>query len=629
MKKWLRQWLCCTSFSVEEENAVLGVKRNSVITQESDVGKELEHDESQPQKKLRKDDEKSIAIYGQEQGPSSNSQLTYQLDWLSCNSSLCQKTKTLQEKMGHLSARGHDVLKELEHAEFQPGKKVRKEAHHWLTLVQRKKDEVQSMIKDAHGSSSNSILSGCIERFIEEADDLIQRSKFPNGLVLLDQESTRLPLLLGIKPVGINFQENTAQILGWLQSQEQHHRCLWDGRCRENYIVDAHTNQLLQDFNVYGCVYWVTVSQNWSVHKLQEDIAKVLGVEILGEVDERRRAAILYNKIVARGQTELILDDMWEKFLGDRVGIPLEEILSSDEAWGLFVDKLGNYDTLEKEARHIARVVANECGGLPLAIATMARTMTGIVDINEWKNSLNELKCIRDQADMKEEEQWSKDLVKVSLSDNHIKKISSGMAPMTPNLTVLMLNGNPLEEISESVYVPSVAKVKNLRVLDLERCDMLEAAPLGLEKVEVKDLDSNPTLFKSINDLDGYDGWTRSYKKEVVIAGESLEMMRAIGTQQGSSLLCPQLEKLQLEKLPDLRNITKLVALDSCTHLQSLFICRCPKIKGSYHSQSSLTSLIWRQFELKNVKRSRRCDELWPTMELIISNTELPRDIAT
>ncbi|KAL2944048.1 hypothetical protein RDABS01_032395 [Bienertia sinuspersici] len=607
MKKWLRQWLCCTSFSVEEENAVLGVKRNSVITQESDVGKELEHDESQPQKKLRKDDEKSIAIYGQEQGPSSNSQLTYQLDWLSCNSSLCQKTKTLQEKMGHLSARGHDVLKELEHAEFQPGKKVRKEAHHWLTLVQRKKDEVQSMIKDAHGSSSNSILSGCIERFIEEADDLIQRSKFPNGLVLLDQESTRLPLLLGIKPVGINFQENTAQILGWLQSQEH---CIIGvygmGGVGKTTLLMHIQNQLLQDFNVYGCVYWVTVSQNWSVHKLQEDIAKVLGVEILGEVDERRRAAILYNKIVARGQTELILDDMWEKFLGDRVGIPLEEILSSDEAWGLFVDKLGNYDTLEKEARHIARVVANECGGLPLAIATMARTMTGIVDINEWKNSLNELKCIRDQADMKgdvvkmqdlvrdmgiiitqeyprfmekarvgleevrEEEQWSKDLVKVSLSDNHIKKISSGMAPMTPNLTVLMLNGNPLEEISESVYVPSVAKVKNLRVLDLERCDMLEAAPLGLEKVEVKviycpgDVSNisgfnkhtkywsslnmyriwirTPTLFKSINDLDGYDGWTRSYKKEVVIAGGEF------GDDESNWLVPNTVEKLEIHK---------------------------------------------------------------------------------
>ncbi|KAL2944101.1 Disease resistance protein RPS2 [Bienertia sinuspersici] len=51
------------------------------------------------------------------------------------------------------------------------------------------------------------------------------------------------------------------------------------------------------------------------------------------------------------------------------------------------------------------------------------------------------------------------------------------------------------------------------------------------------------------------------------------------GTHQGSSLLCPQLEKLHLDKLLDLRNITKLMALDSFTHLQSLFICRCPKIK--------------------------------------------------
>ncbi|KAL2925573.1 Disease resistance protein RPS5 [Bienertia sinuspersici] len=327
MKRWLTQWLHGTS-SAEEENA-----------QESDVDKELEHDEKQPQKRVRKVDEKSIVIYGQEQGLSSNSQLTDQLDWLPCNSSSYPKAKTLVEKMGHLSAREHDVLKELKHAEFQPGKKRREEVHHWLTLVQSKIDEIESMKKDAHGSTCNSNLSGCIERFIEEVDDLIQRGKFPNGLVLLDEESTRLPLLLGIKPVGENFQENTAKILGWLRNQEH---CI---------------------IGVYGMGGVGKTTLLMHIHNLSL------------EVDERRRAAILYSKIVVKGQIVLILDDMWERFLGDKVGIPLEggsckvilstrshevcrkkeckdfviktEILSTDEAWGLFVDKLGHYDTLE------------------------------------------------------------------------------------------------------------------------------------------------------------------------------------------------------------------------------------------------------------------------------------------
>ncbi|KAL2944153.1 hypothetical protein RDABS01_032500 [Bienertia sinuspersici] len=431
---WLKKLVSRSSSPVEQETVVQGGnKRNSVIARESDVGKELEHAEMQLEKRQRRMDEQSMVIYGQEQGSSSNSQLTCFLDWLSSNTSLRLKTRTLKEKMDRLFARQHDVLTDLEHAENQPGKKRRQEVQKWLNEVQRKKDEVRSMMKDVQGSSSNFNLSCCIDKFMEQVDELIQRAEFPNGLVLTDPESKRLPLLLGIKPVGANFQQNIREVLGWLQN---HENCIigvygMGGVGKTTLLMQIH-DQLLEDFDLYGHVYWVTVSHNCSVHKLQEDIGKAIGVVSFEEDDERKRAAILHNKLVKKGKTILILDDMWKQFLlRGQVGIPLEctsckvilstrlldlcqgmgcksfvikaECLSTREALDLFVEKLGHYDTLEVESKQIAQGVAEECGGLPLAIATMARCMAGVVDINEWKDVLNELQSVRDHVDMKDD----------------------------------------------------------------------------------------------------------------------------------------------------------------------------------------------------------------------------------
>ena len=68
------------------------------------------------------------------------------------------------------------------------------------------------------------------------------------------------------------------------------------------------------------------------------------------------------------------------------------EPISSQEAWTLFMDKLGHDTLLPPEVEQIEKFVARECAGLPLGIITMAGTMRGVVDICEWRNALHELK---------------------------------------------------------------------------------------------------------------------------------------------------------------------------------------------------------------------------------------------
>ncbi|KMT13044.1 hypothetical protein BVRB_4g087580 [Beta vulgaris subsp. vulgaris] len=570
-------------------------------------------------------------------------------DCLSSNSSVDQKTRTLRDKISTLIARESDVRTEVEHAEIQPGNKRRREVDHWLTTVQAKIDEVQSILKDGQdqGSSSNSNFTGRLDRLIAEVGELMQQGdKFRDRLVLFVPESTRLEMWLGKKPTGTNFQKNYERILEWLQHQENHIIGVYGmgGVGKTTLLMKIH-DELLTNSDLYGRVYWVTVSQNWSVHKLQGDIAKVLGLGSLEEDDKRKRAAILHKKIVANGLTVLILDDMWKQFSENDVGNPLEgsscktilttrslevcrrmgckdfvikaEILHEVEAWELFVDNLGHYDTLTMEAKEIARDVAKECGGLPLAITTMACCMRDIVDIHEWKNALKDLKDVRGQVDMEDDvlrvlqysydrlndklvqncflscilypedkkikrttlidlwineglldemesmeeqvnkgysvlnklanwcllestfdldeeecvkmhdlirdmaimitkesprfmaksglmfrdvpkdEQWSKDLKKVSLSHNDIEDIPCGMTPVTPHLTVLLFCHNyHLSKIPESFFMhmrsltvldlshtnieslpESVSNLENLRALLLEGCEALSKIP--------------------------------------------------------------------------------------------------------------------------------------------------------
>lgn len=66
--------------------------------------------------------------------------------------------------------------------------------------------------------------------------------------------------------------------------------------------------------------------------------------------------------------------------------------LSKEEAWMLFVKKLGAGTTLTPKIEEIAKSLAKECAGLPLAIITVAGSMRGVDDIHEWNNALETMR---------------------------------------------------------------------------------------------------------------------------------------------------------------------------------------------------------------------------------------------
>jgi sentrin-specific protease 7 len=185
----------------------------------------------------------------------------------------------------------------------------------------------------------------------------------------------------------------------------------------------------------FNDVIWVTVSNKFSISKLQDDIAKRIGVK-LEEDDERIRSNNLSLEPETKEKLVLILDDVWNYIDLQNVGIPLKvngikvivttrlkhvcyqmdclpnhmiqmrPLRIDNEDWRLFEVKLGHdgtSTTLCPKIDNIARQIVEICGGLPLGINVMARTMKGIDCIHQWKHVLNKLKKLEVVQEVEEE----------------------------------------------------------------------------------------------------------------------------------------------------------------------------------------------------------------------------------
>ena len=78
-----------------------------------------------------------------------------------------------------------------------------------------------------------------------------------------------------------------------------------------------------------------------------------------------------------------------------------------EEAWSLFLEKVGHGLVLPPKVKDIARTVAKECASLPLAITVLAGSMRGVDDICEWRNELEILKESKVGQDEMESEVFS------------------------------------------------------------------------------------------------------------------------------------------------------------------------------------------------------------------------------
>lgn len=329
---------------------------------------------------------------------------------------LAKKEDRLKRKLKQLESREEDIKKELEYAERLQLKR-RKVVDNWLTNVAKIKKTFQKVDKDIQETRWYSYgLRETTDELITEATELIQQSRFHDGLTLKSDESREISLLT-TEVVGQMFQRNKDMIQKFLMNDDISIIGIhgMGGAGKTTLALHIH-NQLQRHPGI--SVFWITISQSFSILKLQDIIANKVHLDLSNEDDERIRASILASALERKRNFVFILDDVWQDFslneVGIRVGVNgcklilttrLLDVcrkmdcevevkvkpLSDEEAWELFVKKLGGESTLPPQIEKIAMSLVKECAGLPLGINIMARSMKGVDNICEWRNMLDNL----------------------------------------------------------------------------------------------------------------------------------------------------------------------------------------------------------------------------------------------
>ncbi|KAF3438291.1 hypothetical protein FNV43_RR21053 [Rhamnella rubrinervis] len=329
-----------------------------------------------------------------------------------------EKLNKLKRKLEHLESKEHDVKIELEYAQQLSMKKPRKEVENWLQEVGRTITEVQDLEARIKEKSifRHLTLRYSIDKYTAEVNELIQRGVFSGELTLHVCDSG-VPLVT-TELVGKKFQENQNMIWEKLMNDNISSVGVYGmgGVGKTTLIAHIH-NQLLG--HPSSSVAWVTVTQNCRTLKLQDDIAKVLGVGDLDGKDERKRAAVLASALLRKKKNfVLILDDVWDPIKLDEVGIPANEIrcksiittrsldvcrmmnckeiikvepLSQKDAWELFQMHLGHNSILPSQIEEIGKSLVNEFAGLPSGIILAAGCLRG------WMTYVTDYKIYREQ----------------------------------------------------------------------------------------------------------------------------------------------------------------------------------------------------------------------------------------
>lgn len=333
------------------------------------------------------------------------------------------KMDNLHQKLERLTGRESDILTEVQYAESRLGQKRKREVGDWQINVQRLRGDISGLEpRVAEGGVRQRVsLVNQINQLTTKAEELIEQGGFSGGLTHAE-EDTRAYELVTKELVGEASGQNLNKVLSRLMEDDVLTIGIYGmGGVGKTTLVTHIHNRLLEEASTSRKVFWVTVSQERDVLKLQQMISECFNHALREKEDKLKRAAEL-SHLLMRESTVIILDDLWHTYDPQEIGIPLGvdacklilttrsldicrqmecdeliklESLPENEAWQLFVKNLGRRVVFTPEVESVAKSVAKECAGLPLGIVVVSGSMRGKEEIHEWRSALKELKEAR------------------------------------------------------------------------------------------------------------------------------------------------------------------------------------------------------------------------------------------
>ncbi|XP_052486174.1 disease resistance protein At4g27190-like isoform X2 [Gossypium raimondii] len=321
-----------------------------------------------------------------------------------------------------LNCKMEDIKLQLKAELLSPLGKIPKQGvENWLKAVKEMIREAQ--VVENKVSNGRYLCRACNGKLVDEKTRELKEflNNAPNASegLAMDGPSAGLPLPTS-ELVGEEAVRN--EIWACLMQEEVSKIGVWGmGGVGKTTIIKHIHNDLLKEQR-FERVIWVTISKEFNVMKVQDDIADALKLKEgwPRKGDKLRRAAILSKMLKNAGKHVLILDDVWDKVSLEEVGIPepsgsngcklvlttrSEHVckymgckvikvkpLSEEEALILFLNKVGPNIVQSPTIMPTLKLVVNECAGLPLTIVVVAGTMKGEDNPRIWKNALKELK---------------------------------------------------------------------------------------------------------------------------------------------------------------------------------------------------------------------------------------------
>ncbi|CAA6668638.1 unnamed protein product [Spirodela intermedia] len=240
------------------------------------------------------------------------------------------------------------------------------------------------------------------ERVLAEVRDQIQHvPEFSADLAVMDQISTYF------LEVGGYLNDDNIGIIGIYGMA---------GVCKITLLQNINNKFPQIGAGGFDVVIWIIVAKDSRVSTIQELIGNRLGLSLSGEAK--------YPRFL------LLLDDVWEKFDLSHLGIPppaagnkCKIILTTRSRESFVMEKVGSEVELQSPPINaLVKIVVKKCGGLPLALITVDRSMAYARSVEEWEDALHNLLETPQQVRGMEDEVLS--LLKFSfdrLGDENVK----------------------------------------------------------------------------------------------------------------------------------------------------------------------------------------------------------------
>ncbi|TXG66102.1 hypothetical protein EZV62_007377 [Acer yangbiense] len=342
-----------------------------------------------------------------------------------------QKLETEVEK---LKIKQEEVQHKVDDAR-RNGEDIEQHVNDWLDSVKKKVDEVSSEIIQEKGEQAN---MKCFKGLCPNPKKLYQHSRKAvrkaKSVVELQQEGNFQKVSYRTTPKEVwipsykgyeafeSRMSTLEKILKALSNPDVNMVSIYGvggiGKTTLARAVAKHA----EDNKLFDVIAFAEVSVAPDTGKIQVVIADMLGMKF--QVDSiPGRASQLHEYLKQEGQKKkilLVLDNIWATSELDKVGIPFGDeckgckvlltardrdaltlmglssqldfsmdVLNDQEAWNLFSTTAG--DCIQKgDLKVLAKEVAKACGGLPIAIVTIAKALRNKKEF-EWSNALREL----------------------------------------------------------------------------------------------------------------------------------------------------------------------------------------------------------------------------------------------